>query len=97
MRRVASHSGLIFLDFMLTSLVEICPSYGSIRCLHLQVYPEHGGGRRFRNFSRFLRHYTASYAKRQQSSEAIAPTECQTLITTYFIVTVNPVYEIMIY
>jgi len=75
MRRVASHSGHIFWDFMPTSLVEICRSYAAIRCLNLQVYPEHGGGRRFRNFGRFLRDYTALYAKRQQSSEAIAPTE----------------------
>ena len=38
---------------MPTSLVEICRSYGAIRCLHRHVYPEYEGGRRFRNVGRF--------------------------------------------
>lgn len=75
MRRVASHSGHIFWDFMPTSLVEICRSYGAIRCLHLHVYPEYGGVRRFRNVGRFLQDYTALHSKRKQSSEAKAPTK----------------------
>jgi hypothetical protein len=71
---VSRHTATIsFCDFIPTSLVEICRSYGAIRCLHLYVYLEYGGERRFRNFGRFLRDYTALYSKRLQSSGAKVP------------------------